>query len=132
MLEIVCAHGLFAIFDRCPPRGRRTIGDGLQAFAGAPIEGLSSAPFEHCLLKKNKFARSALLLCLFCKNREEKIDLEASRYGIYPMLELSSVETRDDLAGRIWWRGWVKKEACHSGRSLLVFGLRPGASLTTY
>jgi hypothetical protein len=58
MLEIVCAHGLFAIFDRCPPRGRRTIGDGLQAFAGAPIEGLSYAPFECCLLKKNKFARS--------------------------------------------------------------------------
>ena len=46
-------------------------------------------------------------MCLFCKNREEKIDLEASRYGIYPMSELSSYETKDDLAGRIWWRGWV-------------------------
>jgi hypothetical protein len=128
MLEIVCAHGLFAIFDRCPPRGRRTIGDGPW-----PCEASLRWRRRPTLSsEENKFARSALLLCLFCKNREEKIDLEASRCGIYPMLELSSVETRDDLAGRIWWRGWVKKEACHSGRSLLVFGLRPGASLTTY
>ena len=118
MLEIVCAHGLFAIFDRCPPRGRRTIGDGLQAFAGAPIEGLSSAPFEHCLLKKNKFARSALLLCLFCKNREEKIDLEASRYGIYPMFEAGPYDVVDGLAGRTRKRDQGRKEACHSGRSL--------------
>ena len=42
--------------------------------------------------------------CLFCKNREEKIDLEASRYGFTPMSEPGSNETKDDLAGRIWWR----------------------------
>jgi len=31
-----------------------------------------------------KVCTDRLVLCLFCKNREEKIDLEASRYGFYP------------------------------------------------
>jgi hypothetical protein len=43
--------------------------------------------------------------CLFCKNREEKIDLEASRYGFRPMSEAGSNDVVDGLAGRIRKRG---------------------------
>ena len=32
-------------------------------------------------LKKIKVCITSMKCCLFCKNREEKIDLEASRYG---------------------------------------------------
>lgn len=35
-----------------------------------------------------KSLHHAIALCLFCKNREEKIDLEASRFGFYPSLKL--------------------------------------------
>jgi len=33
--------------------------------------------------EEKKFAQCDLHLCLFCKNREEKIDLEASRCWFY-------------------------------------------------
>jgi hypothetical protein len=84
---------------------------------GAP----AAREHKSCLLKKNKFARRDLRLCLFCKNREEKIDLEASRYGFRPMSEAGSNDVVDGLAGRIRKRGRNRKEVCHSGRSLLSF-----------
>src|SRR6185503_19841036 len=60
--------------------------------------------------RKTKFA-SASAGCLFCIYREETIDLEASRcsaqsHGLREMSEPSSVETKDGLVGRIWWRDW--------------------------
>jgi len=45
-----------------------------------------------------------LRLCLFCKNREEKIDLEASRCVFtarWYMSEAGSNDVVDGLAGRI-------------------------------
>jgi hypothetical protein len=44
-----------------------------------------------------------LRLCLFCKNREEKIDLEASRYfeRKFKVSEAGSNDVVDGLAGRI-------------------------------
>jgi hypothetical protein len=53
-------------------------------------------------LKKNVFARRFLsVLCLFCLYCEEKIDLEASRCGIYPASEPFPGDIMDGLAGRI-------------------------------
>ena len=46
--------------------------------------GAPAAREHECLLKKNKFAHCKLHVCLFCKYREEKIDLEASRCGFCP------------------------------------------------
>jgi len=66
---------------------RRTIGDGLTSCMGGLIEGWRGYSLLTirclCLLKKYKFARRNSRLCLFCKYREEKIDLEASRYWFY-------------------------------------------------
>jgi hypothetical protein len=57
---------------------RRAIGDGLWP-TGEPLDGslvaLSSEEKQVCIASMKR--------CLFCKNREEKIDLEASRYGFY-------------------------------------------------
>lgn len=60
-------------------------------------------------------------MCLFCKNREEKIDLEASRFGFRSEFEADPYDVVDGLADWIRWRVQWRKEACHSGRSLLVF-----------
>ena len=54
-----------------------------------------------CLLKKIKVCITSMKCCLFCKNREEKIDLEASRYGFRPMSDAGSNDVVDGLAGRI-------------------------------
>jgi hypothetical protein len=59
-------------------------------------------------------------LCLFCKNREEKIDLEASRFGFRPEFEAGPYDVVDGLADWKRKRGQWRREACHSGRSLLV------------
>jgi hypothetical protein len=62
-----------------------------------------------------------MLLCLFCKNREEKIDLEASRFGFtlgWFEFEAGPYDVVDGLAGRTRKRDQGRKEACHSGRSL--------------
>ena len=60
--------------------GRRTIGDGLWPVL-VPCALLSSEEKTSLHIAKNA-------LCLFCKNREEKIDLEASRFGFCPSLKL--------------------------------------------
>ncbi|WP_306840270.1 hypothetical protein, partial [Neorhizobium huautlense] len=60
----------------------------------------------------------AFALCLFCKNREEKIDLEASRFGFRSEFEADPYDVVDGLADWIRWRVQWRKEACHSGRSL--------------
>jgi hypothetical protein len=56
-------------------------------------------------LKKIKVCITSMKCCLFCKNREEKIDLEASRYGFRPMSDAGSNDVVDGLAGRIRKRG---------------------------
>ena len=45
----------------------------------------------------------AFVMCLFCKNREEKIDLEASRCfeRKFKMSDAGSNDVVDGLAGRI-------------------------------
>jgi hypothetical protein len=48
---------------------------------------------------------TSMKCCLFCKNREEKIDLEASRYGFVPMSEAGPNDVVDGLADRIRKRG---------------------------
>jgi hypothetical protein len=50
-----------------------------------------------------KVCTTHLRLCLFCKNREEKIDLEASRYfeRKFKVSEAGSNDVVDGLAGRI-------------------------------
>ena len=52
-----------------------------------------------------KVCTTHLRLCLFCKNREEKIDLEASRCvfcrKVKHMSEAGSNDVVDGLAGRI-------------------------------
>ena len=45
-------------------------------------------------------------LCLFCIHCEEKIDLEASRYGVTPMSEPSPDDPCDGLAGRNLGKDW--------------------------
>jgi hypothetical protein len=64
---------------------------------GAP----AAREHKSCLLKKIKVCITSMKCCLFCKNREEKIDLEASRYGFRPMSEAGSNDVVDGLAGRI-------------------------------
>ncbi len=51
--------------------------------------------------EENKVCITSMKCCLFCKNREEKIDLEASRYGFRPMSDAGSNDVVDGLAGRI-------------------------------
>jgi hypothetical protein len=67
---------------------------------GEPVVGLPPLSSEEI-----KVCTTHLRLCLFCKNREEKIDLEASRYGFRPMSEAGSNDVVDGLAGRIRKRG---------------------------
>lgn len=52
-----------------------------------------------------KVCITSMKCCLFCKNREEKIDLEASRYGFRPMSEAGSNDVVDGLADRKRKRG---------------------------
>ena len=44
-------------------------------------------------------------MCLFCKYREEKIDLEASRFGFRSEFEADPYDVVDGLAGRTRKRG---------------------------
>ena len=81
---------------------------GRAAERSAPALGLAKHRFvggegRHCLLKKYKFARRELRLCLFCKNREEKIDLEASRFGFRSEFEADPYDVVDGLAD------WIRK-----------------------
>lgn len=63
--------------DRSSPIVRRAI-------AGQP-EGRSAVRSENILVfEEIKVCITSMKCCLFCKNCEEKIDLEASRYGFYP------------------------------------------------
>jgi hypothetical protein len=45
-----------------------------------------------------KVCTTRLRLCLFCKYREEKIDLEASRFGFVPGFEADPYDVVDGLA----------------------------------
>lgn len=89
-----------AAFGRCAPDGPPNDRRRPLACMGEPIEvrlPLSSEEKQVCT--------DLLVMCLFCKNREEKIDLEASRYGFMPMSEAGSNDVVDGLADRIRKRG---------------------------
>ncbi len=62
---------------------------------------LVSSRADNVSFEEIKVCITSMKCCLFCKNREEKIDLEASRYGFRPMSEAGSNDVVDGLAGRM-------------------------------
>jgi hypothetical protein len=91
--------------------------------SGALAERLWRVSPEKLSSEENQVCTTRLRLCLFCKNREEKIDLEASRCfeRKFKTSDAGSNDVVDGLAGRIRRRGRRRWEVCHSGRLLLVF-----------
>jgi hypothetical protein len=85
-----------AAFGRCAPDGPPNDRRRPLACMGEPVVGLPPLSSE-----ENKVCITSMKCCLFCKNREEKIDLEASRYGFRPMSDAGSNDVVDGLAGRI-------------------------------
>ena len=71
------------------------------------IDGVETDGFDgKCLLKKNKVcigfkpdACSAYIV-------KRRLIWRLPGVGFDPMSEPSSVETKDGLVGRIWWRDW--------------------------
>jgi hypothetical protein len=69
------------------------LGEHLLASRGSAVRSRSAPPIHFGVetsgktypLKKIKVCITSMKCCLFCKNREEKIDLEASRcFWVYP------------------------------------------------
>ena len=82
--------------DRSSPIVRRAI-------AGQP-EGRSAVRSENILVfEENKVCITSMKCCLFCKNCEEKIDLEASRC-FERKLKASEAGSKDVVDGLADWK----------------------------